>query len=297
MRSFDNLPLDSKIRQTYTDIYSYQNLKVVQQLKDKYKPGNHGSFSIRNILEKFSSVIDDSDPDTDHCQDVHAYQSAERLRHMYFQDDKFVNPKIKDVFTKDIPKEIDSIKDLTFEDVYPNMDWSTLSLVGLIHDMGKVLTLSKWESLDQFLVVGDSFPVGIKLDPGVVLYQHGQDYLDAKLYPRKFGIYQAHIGLDNLTFSFSHDNYLFDVLSNSCKLPSEALYMIRYHSFYPWVSPINKRCYTYLASKDDWYRLPLLKMFQKADLYSKDEDIPNIHQLKSYYYDLIDKYIPGKLKW
>lgn len=35
--------------------------------------------------------------------------------------------------------------------------------------------------------------------------------------------------------SWGHDEYLYRVLRhNNTTLPNEALYMIRYHSFYPW---------------------------------------------------------------
>ena len=60
---------------------------------------------------------------------------------------------------------------------------------------------------------------------------------------------------------------------NNTKLPNEAIYLIRYHSFYAWHNPKNSsiRGYTNLASMYDWKMLPLLKAFQKADLYSKIE--------------------------
>ena len=38
--------------------------------------------------------------------------------------------------------------------------------------------------------------------------------------------------------------------------------------------------------------LPLLKAFQKADLYSKTEDVPPIEEIKEKYELLIEKYIP-----
>ena len=52
--------------------------------------------------------------------------------------------------------------------------------------------------------------------------------------------------------------------------------------------------YSYFASYKDWYLLPLLKLFQKSDLYSKNIDFPNIEELKSYYNTLIYKFLPNK---
>lgn len=62
---------------------------------DKFKA------TIMETLESLNALVDESDPDVDIPNIVHAYQTAERIR-----------------------------------DVYPNYDW--FHLVGLIHDLGKV---------------------------------------------------------------------------------------------------------------------------------------------------------------
>lgn len=50
-------------------------------------------------------------------------------------------------------------------------------------------------------------------------------------------MYKPKCGLENLTISWGHDEYLYRVLKhNKSTLPEQALYMIRYHSFYPWHS-------------------------------------------------------------
>jgi len=61
--------------------------------------------------------------------------------------------------------------------------------------------------------------------------------------------------------AFSHDEYLSAVLEkNSTNFPKEAMYMIRYHSFYPWhTSKSGSRGYEFFASEYDWKMLPLLK--------------------------------------
>jgi len=81
----------------------------------------------------------------------------------------------------------------------------------------------------------------------------------------------------------------------ACKLPPEALYIIRYHSFYPWH---NKGAYMHLCSEEDRLVLPLVKRFQSADLYSKiDRPLQWEGELKDYYTRLIDKYTPGEIQW
>ncbi len=49
-------------------------------------------------------------------------------------------------------------------------------------------------------------------------------------------MYSAGCGLDQLLMSWGHDEYGYQVLKNhpKCTLPDEALYAIRFHSFYPY---------------------------------------------------------------
>ena len=49
--------------------------------------------------------------------------------------------------------------------------------------------------------------------------------------------------------SWGHDEYLYQVLKhNKTRLPEEALYMIRFHSFYPWHAAGD---YMHLCNKKD----------------------------------------------
>jgi len=67
---------------------------------------------------------------------------------------------------------------------------------------------------------------------------------------------------------------------NRVNLPLEGIYIIRYHSFYAWHNPKNGiRAYTHLADEKDWKMLPLLKFFQKCDLYSKIEEEIDLNTL------------------
>ena len=44
-------------------------------------------------------------------------------------------------------------------------------------------------------------------------------------------------------------------------------------------------------------RLNAASYYSEFDLYSKADELPDIDQLRPYYQGLIDKYIPGKVKW
>lgn len=74
------------------------------------------------------ALIDESDPDTDLPNSIHAFQTAERIRA-----------------------------------IHPDKEW--FHLVGLLHDLGKVLAL--WGE-PQWAVVGDTFPLGCKFSSKIV---------------------------------------------------------------------------------------------------------------------------------
>lgn len=79
-------------------------------------------------MEKLNDLIDESDPDIDLPNIVHAFQAAERARIEY-----------------------------------PNDDW--LHLTALLHDLGKVMAFF---DEPQWAVVGDTFPVGCLWADGIV---------------------------------------------------------------------------------------------------------------------------------
>jgi inositol oxygenase len=165
-------------------------------------------------------------------------------------------------------------------------------LTGLIHDLGKILCL--WGE-PQWAVVGDTFPVGCRYSDKIVFPEFFADNLDSKVpeYQTENGIYQPGAGLDTVHLSWGHDEYLYHVVKDY--LPDEALYMIRYHSFYPAHS---EGAYGHLMNDDD-RRLftTAVKKFNPFDLYSKTPVKPNVDELRPYYEDLIAEYFPPVLSW
>src|SRR5580704_9895658 len=103
-------------------------------------------------------------------------------------------------------------------------------LTGFIHDLGKILCLF---GEPQWAVVGDTFPVGAAYSDKIVFPKFFEANPDSKnsRYQTRLGIYSENCGLDNVFLSWGHDEYLYHVVKDY--LPKEALYMIRYHSFYP----------------------------------------------------------------
>ena len=92
--------------------------------------------------------------------------------------------------------------------------------------------------------------------------------------------------------SWGHDEYLYRVLEDH--LPEEALYVIRFHSFY---SAHSAGAYQQLMSKKDVAMLPWLKVFQPFDLYSKGDNAPEKATLMPYYKELVAEFLPTDLNW
>src|SRR6478752_218628 len=168
-------------------------------------------------------------------------------------------------------------------------DW--MVAVGLIHDLGKVLCLF---GEPQWAVVGDTFPVGCAYSDKVVFAEFFADNPDSKVadYQTPNGIYREGAGLDQVHLSWGHDEYLYHVVKDY--LPEPALYMIRYHSFYPWH---KEGAYHHFMNSRDREMLPWVRKFNPYDLYSKSAEKPDVDQLKPYYQELIAEFFPGELRW
>jgi inositol oxygenase len=164
-------------------------------------------------------------------------------------------------------------------------------LTCLIHDLGKILCL--WGE-PQWAVVGDTFPLGCRFSEKVVFPEFFVENADFKnkQYQSENGIYENGCGLDKLQMSWGHDEYLYNVVKDY--LPSEALYMIRYHSFYPWH---KENAYAHLTSEQDRKMLPWVKKFNPYDLYSKATEKPDPKKLRPFYEDLIGEFFPKTLAW
>src|SRR5438552_1492205 len=106
------------------------------------------------------------------------------------------------------------------------------------------------------------------------------------------GIYEEGCGLNKVDVSWGHDEYLYHVVKDH--LPDEALYMIRYHSFYPWH---QEGAYHQFMDDRDKRMLPWVKEFNPYDLYSKSAERPDVRKVKPFYDELIAEYFPAELRW
>jgi inositol oxygenase len=164
-------------------------------------------------------------------------------------------------------------------------------LTGLVHDLGKILCL--WGE-PQWAVVGDTFPVGCAWSDKIVFSEYFADNPDTRVpeYRTRTGIYEEGCGLDKVDLSWGHDEYMYHVVRDY--LPEPALYMIRYHSFYP---AHKEGEYGYLMDAHDKQMFAWVRAFSPYDLYSKGHERPDAERLKPYYQELIAEYFPKTLSW
>jgi inositol oxygenase len=164
-------------------------------------------------------------------------------------------------------------------------------LAGLIHDLGKILCLY---GEPQWAVVGDTFPVGCAWSDRIVFHKFFTDNPDMAVprYQTRLGLYEEGCGLDKVALSWGHDEYLYNVVKDY--LPQEALYMIRYHSFYP---AHRDGEYGYLMNDQDREMFKWVRAFNPYDLYTKSHERPKLAELRPFYDDLIKEYFPPTLKW
>lgn len=247
----------SRVKDFYEEQHEKQSVAYNIQARINFKTKVRAKMTVWEGLEKLNKLLDDSDPDTELSQIDHALQTAEAIR----KDNK--------------PR------------------W--MQLVGLIHDLGKLLYF--FDSKGQWDVVGDTFPVGCKFLKKIIFpesFRKNPDFLNP-LYNTKYGIYSKNCGLDSVMLSWGHDEYMYHIAKLNSTLPPEGLAMIRYHSFYPWH---QENAYKYLMDAHDEKMLQAVRHFNKYDLYSKADEQYDVGKLKGYYLELIDEFFPsGKIEF
>jgi inositol oxygenase len=211
-----------------------------------------------------------------------------RRRMSVFEALEFLNTLVDD---SDPDIELDQLQHLlqTAEAIRKDGRERWFVLTGLVHDLGKVLCLF---GEPQWAVVGDTFPVGCRFSERIVYHEFFAENADCDdpRYETALGIYEPNCGLRNVMMSWGHDEYLYHVLGEY--LPEPARYMIRYHSFYAWH---REGEYDWLCDEHDREMLPWAQKFNVYDLYSKSPEPPNWEQLRPYYADLIQEFLPAEL--
>ena len=192
LRTYD---VDTKQCEFYKEMYRFQDLKFVIDMKNKYETLDNIKMTMDKALSLLDSFVDPSDPDLDEPNSIHAYQTAERIRKMYPNNKEY-------------------------------------QIIGLIHDLGKVLfTFNE----PDYAVVGDTFVVGCKLPKSIVFYDCIEEHSDKNntengIYKVGCGLDNLYLsfGHDEYLYQVLKQN------KGKHKLSEKFWDIIRYHSFYPW---------------------------------------------------------------
>lgn len=173
-------PRYETVRAFYEEQHEKQTHAFATRMLAEYTQQSRCTMAVWEALMYLNGVVDDSDPDTDLDQLAHAVQTAEASR-LAFPGEKY--------------------------------DW--LHVTSFIHDLGKIMAVTEkgFKGLDQWAVVGDNFPVGCAFDTGIVFHKYFAKNPDTKnpRFNTKLGVYTEGCGLKNVKFSWSHDEYLYNI--------------------------------------------------------------------------------------
>lgn len=251
-----------EVKRHYENMRKYQSIKYYYRMFEKWTKFDKAELNLYEIFDMLDDYVDCSDPDINIPNRYHAFQTAEAMR--------------------------------------KNEEPEWFQLVGLIHDIGKImvniggLDSDGQSNRNQWGVSGDTFILGTELPNSLVLSEYNHNYKDVNV------PYPDSIGITNVKWSWGHDEYLYLVLKNHYtnnnetieNLPPIALDIIRLHSAYVWHSEEE---YTNLMKPEDITRLEWVRKFNKYDLYTKKQEYP-IVDLK-YYEILFNKFIGKTLKF
>lgn len=264
-RNYNQGEITAAVKEHYRKMRTKQTLDYVLAMKKKYLTFDK-PMTIWDAMERLNALVDVSDPDLDLPNVEHLIQSAEAIR----------------------------------ADGRP--DW--MQLVGLLHDLGKVMYL--WgcdedgtSQKEQWGLVGDVFAVGCALPDSCVYPEFNELNTDSSdtRYNTTTGIYPANCGIDNVHLAWGHDEYLYQVLKNhkTNTIPEAGMVMIRYHSFYPWH---RGGAYSELADSKDAQYKEWIRDFNKYDLYSKCPRRYTVAEIRDYYEPIVEKYLgSAELMW
>ena len=158
------------VHENYALARTHQTVDFVSRISREFEV-LETRLGIWETLENLNDLVDVSDPDSSHPNLHHALQTAEQLRHAGQPD--------------------------------------YMQLVGLLHDMGKVMYLRGSDEdgtgiAKQWAMVGDTFVVGCALPDVLIMPElnslHG-DRGDPR-YATELGRYEAGCGLDAVSYFF-----------------------------------------------------------------------------------------------
>lgn len=161
------------VKEFYHQNHRMQTVEFVRKKQAEFSPLNRGQMSVWEAIEKLDTIVDDSDPDTENSQLMHAMQSGEAAREAGMAP------------------------------------WFILTC--FIHDLGKILCCHQepqWSVVGDTFPVGCRFSDKIVFSE---FFSENPDSQDPR-YNTPHGIYSPSCGLDKVLMSWGHDEYLYYVM-------------------------------------------------------------------------------------
>jgi len=252
MQALTDRDFHSDVAGLYRRLHRGQTLERALALRAKYAARRLGRATVRERFEALAGIRDESDAELEGMSQLgHALQTANAIR----GDGR-------------------------------DEGWIVL---GLIHDLGKIL-LQHGEPPE--FVVGDTHPLGCAFSPAirhVEFLSENPDAYDPR-YTTHSGIYSQGCGLDAVTMSYGHDEYLYWIVRDH--VPYEVAWEIRYHSF----QSVAGEYLHLFDARDHELRESHMKPFARYDLYTKDPDDVSSEHLDEYL-ELLDRRFPAPLDW
>ncbi len=189
-RTYNIIETSERVIQHYKDMRTNQTVEFYNRMEKKYSFENSAYRRLMTIEEAFvelENYIDASDPDMDLPNLLHLLQTAEGIR-------KADHP-----------------------------DW--LQLVGLLHDVGKIMFLfgDGSDGQDgysptgkQWALGGDTFVLGCAIPNDAVVFPEFNKLnpdMSNPQYNTEYGMYEPNCGLDELKFAWGHDEYIYNASS------------------------------------------------------------------------------------
>lgn len=179
-RNYVDSDFHARVSNHYMMMRKNQTVEFVKRMHKKWLSFDHANMTIAEAFTCLEGYVDSSDPDADFPNLEHCIQTAEGIR------------------------------------AAGHPEW--FQLVGLIHDMGKVMFLwgnaadGQQGTVDgpQWALGGDTWVVGANIPESAVMPELNSLNPDMShsIYSSKFGMYKESCGIENLMFAYGHDEYM-----------------------------------------------------------------------------------------
>lgn len=274
----------------YKKKYKFQNVNHVKYLETNYKNLKYKKYDIWKCFEILTKIKDETNIYPEMNEFDYACQVAENLENIDLE-----NIYITELFTREelkyLPIKYKILFNKKIKDMYKNIKyWDWLPLIGLIHNLGKILLDKEFGKLPAWTVLGEIYPLEISFNKQNIFYE---ELLKDIKFDKKFSKF---CGFDSLKMCYGFSNFLYNKFKSlNHRISQEGLYIIKYNMFYSWINRKKDYCrgYQYYANEKDWEMLPLLKLF---DIYKNiNIDINKKYQLneiKKKYKKKINKILP-----